>query len=189
MRKLLSFLLIGVLAFSVNVYAEQQIDEGQQRGQTNAVSKFFVARNAREGTLISADRVVIWDTTSNDGVTVTTSTTSFDPLVAGVTIDAIVGITSDNTAADSSGTSNWGRVRVYGRHAAVSWDSGDTICTVGGLVAHHNLAGEATSFLAISEDVAGAITGRRATSRDSFGVALEGCAADNKDLDIFVNIG
>ena len=186
MKKILFFVFTLALVQGV-VFADLQIDRGETRGQAGAVSKFFVARNGRVAG-ISADRVVVWDTTSNDGVSVTTSTTSWDSLVAGVTIDAIPGITSDATAAANLSTGNYGRVRVYGRHANVSWDSGATAlpqgCTAGDLVGHHSVAGTASVFRKISQDSA---TGRNST--DSFGVALEACAADNKTLDIFIDKG
>ena len=187
MKKILFFVFALALALQGVVFAELQIDRGETRGQAGAVSKFFVARNGRVAA-ISADRVVIWDITSNDGVSVTTSTTSWDSLVAGVTIDAIPGITSDATAAANLSTGNYGRVRVYGRHASVSWDSGATAlpqgCLAGNLVGHHNVAGTASVFRNISQD---SPTGRNST--DSFGVALEDCAAGNTTLDIFIDKG
>ena len=187
MKKILFFVLALTLACAGSSYADLQIDRGETRGQEGAVSKYFVARNGRVAG-ISADRVVVWDTTSNDGVSVTTSTTSWDTLVAGVTIDSIPGITRDATAAANLSTGNYGRVRVYGRHASVSWDSGATAlpqgCTAGDLVGHHNVAGTASVFRKISQD---SVTARNST--DSFGVALEACAAGNKTLDIFIDKG
>ena len=186
MRKYFYLVLALVVMFGGVSFADLQIDEGMTRGQAGAVSKFFVARNARVAT-ISADRVVIWDTTSNDGVSVTTSTTSFDNLVAGVTIDSIPGITSDSTAAANVTTGNYGRVRVYGRHAGVSFDSNATTCLAGARIASHSLAGTATP-LATSVGVSGdgSLTG---ISGDALGITLEACAAGNRTLDVFIQKG
>lgn len=185
MRKIFSLVLALVLTFGGLSFAELQIDRGTTHGQAGAVSKFFVGRNARVGT-ISADRVVIWDTTSNDGVTVITSTTSFDNLVAGVTIDSIPGITSDATAASGLNQNNWGRVKVYGRHADVSFDSGATGCSAGARIAHGAVAGMATDLRVerTSHDVL-----RSGVSGDAFGIALEACASNNKTLDVFIQKG
>lgn len=189
MKKLFLFAFVLLLAGGT-AFADLQIDRGQTRGQAGAVSKFFVGRNAREGTLISADRVVIWDTTSNDGVSVTTTTTSYDNLVAGVTIDAIPGVTSDATAAANLSQSNYGRIRVYGRHADVSFDTSSNDCSAGARIAAHNIAGTATAMnnqfgsTDISSDVL-----TSGISFDAFGVALEACAAANTTLDVFIQKG
>ena len=186
MRKLFALVLALMVMFGGISFAEVQIDRGTTRGQAGSVTKFFVARNARQ-TAISADRVVIWDTASNDGISVTTTTTSFDNLVAGVTIDALPGITSDATAASGLNQSNWGRVKVWGRHANVSIDNQSATCSAGARIASGSLAGEATAlrFLgSISLDVF-----KNGVSGDAFGVALEACAANNKSLDVFIQRG
>ena len=147
MKRLFSFLLALIVLFGVNQgisYAGVQVDAGQTHGQADAVSMFFVARNGRVAG-ISADRVVILDANSNDGVSVTRTTLSYDRLSVGVTIDDIPGITSDETAASGLNQSNWGRVRVYGRHASVSLDSGSTVCVSGDAVGTHREAGSITA--------------------------------------------
>lgn len=188
MKKILFFVFALALIAPGVSFSELQIDEGQTQGQAGAVSKYFIARNGRVAG-ISADRVVIWDTTSNDGVSVTTSTTSWDALVAGVTMTSIPGITSDATAANNPGNLNWGRVRVYGRHANVSWDGGATGCVTGQRVAQSNVAGTGTILVPspISGDTFGSIN--PSASRDAFGTLLEDCAAANKIIDIFINKG
>lgn len=181
MKKILFIALALLLAGQV-AFADTQLDSGTQHGQTGANNVYFIARNARVGQ-ISADRVVIWDTTSNDGISVTTTTTSYDALVAGVTMDAIPGITSDATAATQGGYTfnNWGRVQVYGRHANVSFDPCGTTIAAGSKVAAHSTAGLATAWRKITHDELATTA-----SGDSFGVALEAVAAGTKDLDIFI---
>src|SRR3990167_9093985 len=181
MKKITLFILALLVSVSGVSFAGVQIDRGQTRGQTGAVSTFFVARNGRVAG-ISADRVVIWDTTSADGVSVTTSTTSRDSLVAGVTIDAIPGVTSDSTAAANLTGGNWGRVQTYGFHSSVSFDTGAVACTAGTLVGQSNVAGRATVFEPISDD--GVALQYPASSSDSFGVTVEACAAGNSTIDV-----
>jgi len=107
--------------------------------------------------------------------------------MAGVTIDLITGITSDATAANSPGGTNWGRVRVYGRHADVSWDTNMTVCTAGSKVGTHTVAGTANIFLTVSDDIINAK--HQNVSRDHFGVTTEACAAANETIDIFLTRG
>ena len=180
---------IFVLALSVLLgigqgvsFAEIQLDSGQNKGLSGKTNVWFIARNARQDSPISADRVVIWDANSNDGISVRTSTTSYDALVVGVTMDAIPSVTSDATAANSEGFNNWGRVQIYGRHANVSFDSGATSGAVGSKISAHSTAGLATFYRGLSEDP----TAANQVSNDSFAVSLEAASASTKDLDIFI---
>lgn len=195
MRKLILFgfaLFLGVgNAFAI------QIDEGENMSSSKSV--FFVGRYGRSnviatnGQRISKDLVVIWDLTSNDGVSVNLSTQSFDASVAGVAIDDINGISSDATAANSLQNGIWGRIRVYGRHANVSFDAatacgigntGATLCPMVGLLASQSgVAGRATILRQTSDENALAFT---TASRDSFGILLESPAVTDKTADILV---
>lgn len=73
----------------------------------------------------SVDSVMIWDTASDDGVTVTLCALSGDTRVAGVAAVTIltpeVG-TLGNTAAEDIGKRNWGWIQTYGP-AEVSTDA------------------------------------------------------------------
>ncbi len=192
MKKLL--LLIALLFLGVGQsFAIVQIDQGQDKSATKSV--YFVGRYARTNAIasnglgISKDRVVVWDATSNDGVTVNLSGTSHDGLVAGVTIDDIGGVSSDLTAANATGLNTWGRIRVYGRHADVSWDQSQTsinalAAPVGSKVSvsgRPTTLGAAGTFRQASGDSV-----NDAVSRDSFGSLLESPAATDKTVDIFI---
>lgn len=194
MKKLISFLSILALIGGVAV-AEVQIDKGQEKDDSK--SAFVVVRYGRtnaianNGNMISKDRVVVWDTTSNDGVTVNLSTTSNDAAVAGVTIDDIPGSSRDNSAASDLGYDNWGRMRVYGRHASVSWDSSTLVGTQGGAIpagskvsvsGRATVGGAAGVFRAASEDA----SGLNNVSKDHFGFLSETPSAGDKTADIFI---
>lgn len=66
---------------------------------------------------LSKDSIVIWDTTSDDGVTVTLSATTKDSRIAGVMASTC--LTPDlgglgNTATQDIGHRNWGWLQTYG---------------------------------------------------------------------------
>jgi len=67
---------------------------------------------------LTADSIVIWDCNSDDGVTVTTTTTSYDSAVAGVVVLAILTPdygTQGISALDAIGKRNWGWLQTYGK--------------------------------------------------------------------------
>lgn len=195
----LAFLIMFLSGMALNgnkAFADVQIDSGQEKSTTKRV--FFIGRYARtnaiatNGNVISTDRVVVWDSVSDDGVTVNLSTTSYDALVAGVTLDEIPGSSRDNSAANDLGYNNWGRILVYGRHATVSWDQSTVdggSFTVGSKVAVSTKLGGTAGIFAPNTSPDGTAAGYRSTaiSYDSFGVLLDAPAAGDKTADIFVN--
>lgn len=117
MKKLSILFLALALCFSFGqvVLADVQIDAGQRK--SDAPVKFMIVRLADSSTFpvgVSKDSVVVWDSTSKDGVTIKLSTTSGDLLAAGIMMDSITGITSDNTAAEDMGSPVWGRMQTWG---------------------------------------------------------------------------
>lgn len=181
MKKILFIALVLSLMFGQVCFADTQIDSGTNRGQSGANNVWFVARNTGTAA-ISADRVVIWDTNSQDGISVKATTTSYDTLVAGVTMDAISAVSTDATAANSAGNSNWGRVQVYGLHKNVSFDPGGTVTAAGARIASHSTSGLATLYRAASRDPAATSQ----VSDDYFGISLEAVVLGTRDLDIFI---
>lgn len=176
MKKLkkLSFILsLIALAFSGVVvggslgYADVQLDQGQSKDTAPKV--FFVGRYGRTGAIatagafkISKDMVVLWDVTSADGVSVQTTTTAGEGLVAGIAMEDIAGSSRDNTAAQDLSYGNWGRIQTWGLNSAAlktgpSWTAGDALCT-------STTAGQLTPC-------------NSAVSNDSVGVALVGASA------------
>lgn len=190
------FILIALalLAFVGQAFADVQIDEGQLKGAAAPI-KFFVGRYGRTGNIgtegafsISKDRVVVWDSTSADGMTVTTTTTSHDALVIGVTMEETFGSSRDNTAANDAGNNNWGRIQTWGLHTGVSFDvNALRIPIVGDKVSTGNLRGRARIFKAASEDNT-TVLSHTSASNDNFGVVLDNSiAAGDKTVDIFIN--
>lgn len=189
MKKILFFVMALALSGGVS-FADVQIDSGQSKA--TAPVKFFVARNARQATfpnVISKDSVVIWDSTSNDGVTVTTSTTSNDGLVVGITMDEIPGSSRDNTASTDEGYGNWGRVQCWGRYNEALWAAG-MFANGGAPPAGSRVGTSATAQqLGLYQEVyqTGTSNGALNTSKDHVGVLLEAAAAGDTAIDVFVD--
>lgn len=96
------------------------------------------------GTL-AADSIVIWDLTQDDGVTVTTTTTSWDSAVAGILVtQALTQETSGNTAAQDRGKRNWAWLQTYGKSQVNLSTTED--CTAGDVFGTSTTAGEATIY-------------------------------------------
>lgn len=90
---------------------------------------------------LTAESIVVWDTRDGatygncaDGVTVTTTTTSYDSRVAGIIIlSALSAETIGNTAAQDRGLQNWAYLQTYGycevRQGLTTASSGDALAT------------------------------------------------------------
>lgn len=193
MKKLISFVLALLLIGGGVSFADVQIDKGQSLSTASKI--FFVGRYARTGnenapggTHISADSVVIFDTTSNDGVSILTTTTSYDALVAGVTLDRINGSSRDNTASEDENYDNWGRIQTWGYHSGVRFQATGGIYSfvAGQRVAASSASGDATVFRTTSPDANAALARFESASRDSFGVLLEDMSATETAADVFI---
>lgn len=185
MKKILSFVLALSLSLGMGVaFADQQIDKGQ--ALSTASKKFFVGRYARTGAVatagansLSKDMVVIWDTTSKDGVSVLTTTTSGDRSVAGVLMENIPGSSRDNTASQDENQNNWGKVQTWGLHADAlsvgNISAGDILCT----------SGTAGRVASCSYDGGLAVFSRDLTA---VGVALETASGGSSTVDMMVRV-
>ena len=165
MRKLLVFTLIALFVCSYAFAARGDRTSpgvGDILGQgdlTTAPHKIFrLVRYVPAGgastyveATLAAESIVIWDTTSDDGVTVTTTTTSPDSAVAGIIVQNA--LTPDygllgGTAAGDIGRRNWTWLQTYGKcevRIAGAVAAGNAMGTSG-------TAGEAESFIPSSSD-------------------------------------
>lgn len=129
----------------------------------------------------TADSIVVWDITSDDGVTITTTTTSYDSAVAGVIVSTILGpLTADGTtgktAFNSIGNANWGWLQTYGKaEVTIQVDSGT--CTAGDALATGSESGSACDFLP-SATVSGA--------NGNAGFFYDTGAADATNIEVFL---
>ena len=124
MRKLIRLLaVISLVAFTAgNAYAiPNPSDPGDLKGPIgNRMSTprkvYQLVRNGRQGDfvgIVSAE-VVIWDSLSDDGVTVGLTTTSHDGLLAGIAVTSIETADVGGDAFGQEGRRNWGYIQVYG---------------------------------------------------------------------------
>lgn len=192
MKKLLSLVLALALVGGGFAFADVQLDKGQSLSTSPKV--WFVGRYARTGseerggaTHISADSVVIWDTTSNDGVTINKTTTSGDALVVGVTMDRIQGSSRDTAATSDEAGGNWGRIQTWGRHANVRFQvaAGLFVPAAGMRVGSGSTSQDAAIFRDTSTDntANGNFTN---SSKDAFGVLLNTPTSTATTADIFI---
>lgn len=122
---------------------------------------------------LTADSIVVWDTTSDDGVTITTTLTSGDAAVAGIVPIAI--LTPDvygQTAAQDLGKRNWGWLQTYGLSEA-------TIAATGAVTAGSKM-GTGTTYGGASGTAAATDTTR------SCGFFLDTAAVSATDVEVFL---
>ncbi len=147
-RKLFLFiavLLVGGLAFSGLAFAGSAEIFGQG-GYPSDPHKIFRLVHNPNATVISAEAIVIWDLTADNGVSVTVSTTSGDSAVAGILTEALPAqVTASNTVAQDIGKANWVLMQTYGL-AEVS--VGREVNTAGAAMGTSSVSGAAGEFIA-----------------------------------------
>ena len=127
---------------------------------------------------ISPESIVIWDTVSDDGVTVTTSTTSGDNAVAGVI--AATTVTPEygclgNTATTDAGKRNWTWLQTYG-YAKVLVATNLT-CVAGDKLGTSTQAGAASTFTQTGT-LSGGVSGWAGIFYDAVSIAAGGDDAE-----------
>lgn len=127
---------------------------------------------------LTADSIVIWDCTSDDGVTVTTTTTSYDSAVAGVVLNDILTPdlnTDGNSAQNSYSKRNWGWLQTYG----LAEVSGMTLGTaaVKSAVGTSSQCGKAGTFVASTTNP---------VLQGNAGVYLDAYTAGATDVEVFL---
>jgi len=129
------------------------VQGGQQSdpGKTFRMVRYVPAGGSGDSTTLVTESIVIWDLVSDDGVTVTTTTTSPDSAVAGIIVQAALSPeTLGNSAKEDRGKRNWtwlqthgvSQVRVNATNGVVAGNSMGTSAT----------AGEADIFVASASD-------------------------------------
>jgi hypothetical protein len=132
---------------------------------------------------LSVGSIVIWDTTTGDGVTVTTTTTSGDIRVAGLVVGSALltqenGTYSNLVSADM-GRRNWGFIQTYGKSLALWQTYGGGTSITGGTnhFGTSTQAGAANSFTqsATVNGIAGFTM-----------IATPSAQADSSSVDVFL---
>lgn len=164
-----AFLYCGV-AFAIDAPPDPGIIlrvEGTSADTSTRVYKLVrFASNILTGSVqtISAGEAVVYDTISDDGITIARTTISGDGSFAGIAVTSIV--TNDHTtgvsAADDAGNENWGYIIIHGPVAALQ---------MGG----SNAAAVGDPFITSRDN--GAITSLERTSYDASGSGLTASTA------------
>lgn len=189
MRKLF-LALLAVLFISGTVFAatpgyRQSHGTGDVLGQGKYPSEAhkifrmvrYVQTTHDGAATLSAESIVVWNLEEDDGVTVTTSTTSYDSAVAGIiATQALTQETDAATAAADVGKRNWTWLQTYGM-AEVFTAATAVTPTAGDAMGCSTTAGEAAPFVASTSD-------ERANGNAGF--YYDAATAGDNDVECFI---
>jgi hypothetical protein len=141
--------------------------------KTFRLVRYVPASGSANSATLSADSLVIWDLVSDDGVTVTTTTTSASGAVAGIIVNAaLTPATLGNTAKVDEGGRNWTWLQTYGLANVTFGD--DAVIAAGASFGTDNAAGLASGFI-----------GTAAVGRPA-GFVYDAVTASASDVQVFV---
>ena len=127
---------------------------------------------------LAADSIVIWDLTADDGITVTTTTTSSDSAVAGITVVATLTQETDgNTAVQDRGKRNWTWMQTYGLSQVNFVATVGRVSIAGASFGTSTTAGEAAQFLPHTT---------KPQLQGNAGFAYDAAAAGTDDVEVFL---
>ena len=193
MRKRLFISLLAVLFVAGIAFAQQRgssSDPGVgdilgQKGLQDQGNKIFrmvryVPPTWSGSDALATESIVVWDLSSDDGVTVTTTTVSCDSAVAGIIVaQALTPQVDGNTAAQDRGKRNWTWLQTYGV-SQVRVESGADINTAGDAMGTSTVAGEATFF-----DVNNTTNPR---AMGNAGFFYDTASASDDDVEVFIRL-
>lgn len=161
MKKIMVMALIVLVALGTFAYASPRntsggvgdiLGQGKFPGEPHKIFRlvrYIPASGGLDSATLVADSIVVWDVNSDDGVTVTTTTTSPDSTVAGIlAVNALTPDTIANlgwTAAMSVGKRNWTWLQTYGK--AEVRINGTNAVVAGNAMGTSASAGEADIFV------------------------------------------
>jgi len=193
MRKLLSLsaalMFVATQAFAVSLPSPDGTTQNKRQVgglRSDAVRVVQLVRYANQGpdaATINSGEVVVWDTTSADGVTITTTTTSADGAIAGIAatdIETADTTTSTGASGDTFGR-NWGYITIYG--PAVAEVGGRNAAAVG---ESFFTSTDSTKITAWDTENAPTDTGKLADGRPG-GFFLVAPGSDNTNTLVFVH--
>ncbi len=187
----IAILLMGGIAFAQPGY-RQNPGEGDILGQGNYQSdphKIFrmvryVPPTFSGSTALGADSIVSWDLTDDDGVTVTTTTTSWDTTVAGIiVVQALTQETDGNTAVEDRGRQNWTWLQTYGLSEVFISTTVDL--TAGDAFGTSSTAGEATMYEPSTQSPYMTIDARQ---QGMAGFVYDDATAGDDDVECFLRL-
>ena len=154
MKKVISLVLIALLMMSGVALAQPAFRQSPGEGaimnnlqggtwasptKTFRMVRWAPAQQGPNVPSLTADSIVIWDANSDDGVTVTTTTTSNDSAVAGLIPVRILTPDASRSLSSDVGQRNWGYLQTYGYALADCAD--DTVIAAKGKFGTSDQAG------------------------------------------------
>lgn len=182
----LAILFIAGVAFAATPGYRQDVGAGDilSSGYQSTPGKIFrmvryVPTTYSGATTLIADSIVIWNLTEDDGVTITTSTTSYDSAVAGIIVArALTPDTDGNTAAQDRGGVNWTWLQTYGL-SEVRVDGDCCVSSAGEAMGCSTTAGEAAPFVSSTSD---------ARLQGNAGFFFDAASAGDDDVECFISL-
>ena len=176
-----AILLMAGVAFAVQSPGHgDKLNQGglpSDPGKIFRLVRYVAVDNDVNASTLTADSLVVWDTVSDDGVTVTTTTTSGDAAVAGIIPIAIqTPDTLGRTAFQDVGKRNWGWVQTYGLADIWSY-SNDSVASANAPICAGNEIGKAGIARSLATGVQAEV---------SCGFAYDAVTADLDDEQVFL---
>ena len=186
----LSLIIVAALLFSGVAFAApisspgigDKLGQGSLDSDPGKIFRFvryMPAAGTIDADTLATESIVIWDTLSDDGVTITTTTTSYDSAVAGII--AVAALTPDSlgrTAVQDIGSRNWTWLQTYGI-AEVRVQADSDLVDVKDAMSCGSTAGEACDYLGGGTD---------ALTQGMAGFFLDDATAGEDNVEVFLNI-
>lgn len=194
--KILAISLAAVfMSFGVAFATDQPTTIGEIKRVTGArqaepTRTFKLVRySAQNLPAIAAGDAVVYDTISDDGVTVRLTTTSADGAIAGIAVTAIQ--TCDNanntTASDDEGKRNWGYIQVHGPVSAKVSAGGTNGNAVGDFFITSGDSGAVTTIQNRGSALAASANGLREVAANG-GFFLDAADGTSTTSDVFLTL-
>ena len=146
-------------------------------GKTFRIVRYMPPSGGPNDATLVTESIVVWDTTSDDGVTVTTTTTSYDSRVAGIIVQAaLTPSTMGNTAAEDISKRCWTWLQTHGL-SQVRVQGDCSTASAGDALSCGSDAGEACDFLA---------SATVATANGNAGFFMDAGSAGADDVEVFL---
>ena len=193
-------LVVAAPAFAIDdpQLANYVIKRGTGGKQSEAVREVRLVRySVRNNAGLSATRdlasrdLVVWDTLSDDGVSVRMTSTSSDGAIAGVVASATI-LTADNAqnwVGDADGQRNWGWIIVSGKAVVnLSQGAGSNGAVAGDPFITSRDTGVATYFEAHSNDAVADMRHNMRAASSTGGFFFDTPAVGDASVEVFVQL-
>jgi len=167
----------------------QQAGQGGTRQTVTLKLVRYAAGEQNAASILSGDAVV-YSTVSDDGISVTRSSTSADGAFAGIAVTTILTAdTAQNSPYEGWGKRNWGWIQVHGKVVANVTAGGGNGAAVGDFFITSSDAGQITTIVnRTSEGEVNAGSLREVAAKGGFFMDSLASDASSTSVDVFVNV-